>query len=305
MRSPLRWLFVGQGPMGAAALEAMTARHRPAAVLTTEPALAAQPVGSTASVHGLALHHVDGIGDDPAARWPDLFTSLDVVVCCCWAERLRPAALQAPTHGWLNLHPSRLPAWRGADPVAWQLLARPARIGCTVHRMTQRHDAGPVVEQGSVPVAAGDDRGTLLHRSGTRLGELACDVLDVLAGRAELRERPQEAEEATWCPPPGTTAIVDPRVTRGAAAAQIARAFSPEPGIAVATLGADQRFALTAVGDELGGADTPGTVVRHDDGTVAVACWDRWLHGRRWSVDADAPARADLSAPGETRLPRG
>lgn len=307
----LRWLFVGEGPMGAAALEALAPARAPVAVVTAEPSLGAPPVAATARALGLPLRHADGVGDRPAQRWPDVFADLDVAVCGCWAERLAPAVLGLPRHGWLNLHPSALPAWRGADPVGWQLLAAPARLGCSVHRMTPEHDDGAVLAEGWIPVQRGDDRRAVLQRSGRRLGQLAARALDELAAGRRPSERTQHEELATWCPPAGTAAMIDPRHMRAAAGARVARAFSPEPGVAVAALSTTERFAVAddgpggATGPELAAGDAPGAVERHGDGGVAVAFTDRWLHGRVWRVGGDAPSHAELTAPGDTRLPRG
>jgi methionyl-tRNA formyltransferase len=277
-----RWIFVGQSAMGAAALRALLAHSVPVAVLTAEPALGQWPVAATARANLLRLVHVDTVGPDPGGQWPRVFGKLDVAVCCCWGERLAPAALAAPAHGWLNLHPSTLPAWRGADPVAWQLLAAPSAIGASVHRMTAAHDDGPVVAEGSVPVEASDDRGVVAERSGATLGELAAGVLRSLSEGGELAERPQLEEQATWCPPLGTVPVVEPRSMRASAGARVARAFSPQPGIAAATLAPEQRFALTGSGPELDAGEQPGAVVsvEADHADTAIAFTDRWLFGR-------------------------
>lgn len=310
MSRGLRWLFVGQGVMGAAALEALADARPPAGVLAGEPALGEPPVAAAARARGLALEHAERLGAQPAERWPELVAGLDVGVCACWTERLAPAALALPAHGWLNLHPSALPAWRGADPVGWQLLAAPTRIGCSVHRMTDQQDAGPVVAEGAVPVEAGDDRGVLLARSGAELGRLAAGVLDGLARGSPPAERAQRDEEATWCPPPGIVPLVDPRAMRAAAGARVARAFSPEPGVAVATLPAGRRFAVAGgapdrgVGDALADGEPPGATAAAAGGGVAIAFADRWVRG--WTLAGPSGAAATaLTAPGDTRLPRG
>lgn len=274
--------------MGAAALGAVVGTLTPVAVLTAESPWGERPTAEAAEAHGLLVHHVEGLGPDPLARWPELFTHLDVAVCCCWAEHLRPGALRAPASGWLNLHPSSLPAWRGADPVAWQLLTASAQIPCTVHRMTERSDDGPVVAEGSVAVQPGEDRGTLLRRAGGTLGLLAAEALAAVADGTELPERPQHAEQATWCPPHGTVAMVDPRAMSAAAGARVARAFSPQPGIAVTTMPPERRFAVPEPARRREASDPAGSVVYSEDGSVAVAFRDRWLLGRTWLLHADA-----------------
>lgn len=286
----LRWLFAGQGRMGAAALAALCANRRPVAVLTQEPPLGAQAVAEVAEAHELALHRVDRLGPDPATRWPQVFARLDAAVACCWTERLGADALQAPAYGWFNLHPSALPAWRGADPIAWQLLTAPARIGCTVHRMTEHLDDGPVVARTAVPVGGEDDRAALLRRAGERLGGLAAGLLDALAAGTAPPGQPQDADGATWCPPPGTVPLVDPNILHAADGARVARAFSPQPGIALTVLPARERFAFVEEGPPLVPSEVSGTVVPTGDGCVDIAFADGWLRGRVGSPPPDLAA---------------
>lgn len=312
--------------MGAAALDALAGRLSPTAVVAAEPPWGERPLAATAEARGLDVHHLHRVGAEPAEQRPDLFADLDVAVCCCWSELLQPGALQAPTHGWLNLHPSRLPAWRGADPVGWQLLTAPSHIGCSVHHMTTGQDDGPVAAEGRARVSPGDDRGDMLRRSGRELGRLAAGLLADLARGAALPERPQAHEHATWCPPPGTVAMVDPRQMGADAGARVARAFSPHPGVAVATLHEDQRFALTRVGRGLTDGEVPGSVAggSHDERTrstpradgegeaVAIAFRDGWLHGLTRTLsppaapdtqDAKRGGTGGSRQPGAVRLP--
>lgn len=278
-----RWALAGQGAMGAAALRALLeapAVGEPVAVLAGEPLYGQRPVAALAEDAGLRVEHVDRVGSDPVRALPEVFGGLEVAVACCWAERLGPDALRAPARGWLNLHPSALPAWRGAEPVPWQLLASPSRIGCSVHRMTEGLDEGPVVADGSVPVGPGDDRGAVEARAGAALGRLAAGLLARMAAGEDVGERAQRHDEATWCPPSGTVPMVDPRAMTAAAAARVARAFSPLPGIAVATLPPEQRLASPEVGASRSAAEQPGTVSTEPDGGIAIACTDRWLRGR-------------------------
>lgn len=278
-RRTSRWLFVGEGPMGAAALSALLTAQRPVAIVTSEVPWAEQPVAAVAESHGLDVVRTARLGPRPQARWPEVFRGLDVAVSACWGEILGPEALGAPTHGWLNLHPSSLPAWRGADPVAWQLLSGPTTIGCCVHRMTDGLDDGPVVAESRVSVRPEDDRGVVLERAGAELGRLAAGLIGRLSRGRPLEERAQDDAAATWCPPAGVVPAIDPRVLRAHSAARAARAFSPTPGVVVVGLDPDERFALSGVGEALTAAQAPGEVVRESADRVAIACRDRWVRG--------------------------
>ncbi len=291
------WLFLGQGTMGAAALAGLLGLQRPRAVLTPGRGLAGEPVAQTARAHGLPVDEVTGLGDAPVEVWPQRYGPLEVVVVACWTERIGSASLAVPAHGWWNLHPSALPAWRGVDPVAWQLLAGAREVGCTVHEMTPGLDDGAVLARGAVPVSADDDRGAVLTRAGARLGALAGQRLTDLAAGRPLQGQPQDEAAATWCPPAGTTVLLDPGRLGAAEAARLLRAVTPAPGAAVAGLGEAGRLIRPEIGPRRDGGERAGDVVDLGGGRVAVACRDRWLYARHLGavVPGQAPSRTLLA----------
>lgn len=69
----------------------------------------------------------------------------ELIVSVCYPHKLPQSILSLASLGGLNLHPSPLPAWRGNDPVFWQLRAGCSAIGLSWHRMTEVFDAGVVV----------------------------------------------------------------------------------------------------------------------------------------------------------------
>jgi methionyl-tRNA formyltransferase len=71
----------------------------------------------------------------------------DVLLVFGFNWRLPPDALAVPKLGVLNVHPSALPKYRGPSPVLWAIRNGDPHLGLTVHRMTERIDAGPVVAQ--------------------------------------------------------------------------------------------------------------------------------------------------------------
>ncbi|QBI21075.1 hypothetical protein ER308_16840 [Egibacter rhizosphaerae] len=291
----LHWLFAGEGVMGASALDALARTHPPAAVFTPEPLDA--PVAAVAHAHGLPTRRTAALGRDPARQWPALLDGADLGVCACWPERLHAGALDAPRDGWVNLHPSALPAWRGHDPVGWQLLTAPRAIGGTVHRMTRGQDAGPILARTSVPVGDEDDRESVLRHAGERLGRLATELLEAATGRALPAGSPQDEEAATWCPPAGTVPTVEPRAMTAAQVVRVARAFSPRPGITATTLPMTQRLARPTPGELLGPRDAPGLVAAEGATTVALACRDRWCRFERRELGGGGPDRTYLGAP--------
>ena len=100
--------------------------------------------------------------------------------------------------GVLNLHPSRLPAYRGPSPLFWQFRNGEKRMGITLHRAVAAVDAGPVLETDEIPVAAGasaSEVNAVLARRGAAL--LARAVRHVETGAA-LSESGQDEARATW-----------------------------------------------------------------------------------------------------------
>jgi methionyl-tRNA formyltransferase len=71
----------------------------------------------------------------------------DVLLVFGFNWRLPPDVLAVPKLGALNVHPSALPRYRGPSPVLWAIRNGDAHLGVTVHRMTERIDAGPVLAQ--------------------------------------------------------------------------------------------------------------------------------------------------------------
>lgn len=69
------------------------------------------------------------------------------VLVSCYPHRISPALLESVPLGWLNIHPSLLPDYRGVNPIFWQLRDGQAFVGVTLHRMNQHFDLGPIIDQ--------------------------------------------------------------------------------------------------------------------------------------------------------------
>ncbi len=73
--------------------------------------------------------------------------AIDFALIACWPYLIDPVLIRAPRKAMLNLHPSLLPAYRGADPVGAQIDARERRGGVTLHLLDARFDHGDIVAQ--------------------------------------------------------------------------------------------------------------------------------------------------------------
>jgi methionyl-tRNA formyltransferase len=114
----------------------------------------------------------------------------DVACVACWPRRIPPALLALPRHGFLNLHPSLLPAHRGPEPLFWTLRAG-HQPGVTVHAMSAALDAGDIAAQKAVDLPDGVSGPVAERICATAGGELLADVLARLAdGSARLLPQP-------------------------------------------------------------------------------------------------------------------
>jgi methionyl-tRNA formyltransferase len=126
---------------------------------------------------------------------------LDAVVMASFDQIIGARALAVPRHGWMNIHPSALPARRGPEPVYWTIAGGDPIAGITLHRAVPKVDAGPVLMQRTLEVAADDTAGTLARR----LSEAGVQSLGE-AVRRQLADDPGEPVDltnATYAPSVG------------------------------------------------------------------------------------------------------
>ncbi|WP_094584593.1 phosphoribosylglycinamide formyltransferase [Synechococcus sp. BO 8801] len=89
---------------------------------------------------------------------------VDLVVMAGWMRIVTPVLIGAFPERLVNIHPSLLPSFRGADGVGQALAAGVTLAGCTAHLVTEQVDAGPILVQAAVPVLPDDDRDRLHAR---------------------------------------------------------------------------------------------------------------------------------------------
>lgn len=247
----MRLAFAGTPEVALPALEAVAdSRHDLVGVVTRPDApsgrgrrLVASPVAQRAEELGLPVLKPSHPRD------PDFQDALrdlapDACPVVAYGALLPQSALDIATHGWINLHFSLLPAWRGAAPVQHALWAGDEITGATTFRIVRELDAGPTYGVMTERVRPGDTAGDLLGRLAEGGAGLLVRTLDGIEdGSLEAREQPGEG--VSFAP---KIAVEDARVDWSRTAVAIdrqVRACSPFPG-AWTTLEGD-RFKLGAV----------------------------------------------------------
>ena len=155
----MRLVFAGTPAAAVPTLRRLAAEHEIVAVVTRPDAplgrkriLTASPVAQEAEALGIPVIRTARLDEDATGRITALRPELGVIVA--YGGLVREPLLSAPDRGWINLHFSLLPAWRGAAPVQRALIAGDAELGATVFQLVQALDAGDVHAARVFPVAA-------------------------------------------------------------------------------------------------------------------------------------------------------
>jgi methionyl-tRNA formyltransferase len=155
-------------------------------------------VGEVADAHGIEVL-TPAKASDPAflERLTELAPDCCPVVA--YGGLVPPAALAIPRLGWVNLHFSLLPAWRGAAPVQHAILHGDEVTGAAVFQLEKGLDTGPVFGTLTEPVRPDDTAGALLERLSVAGAELLAQVLDAMAAGA-LKAVPQPVDGVSLAP---------------------------------------------------------------------------------------------------------
>jgi methionyl-tRNA formyltransferase len=232
----VRLLFAGTPEAAVPSLRALLdSRHEVVGVLTRPDApagrgrrLVRSPVGALADEAGLPVF----TPRRPAE--PGFLDALrELAPDCCavvaYGALIRRDALDVPPHGWVNLHFSLLPAWRGAAPVQAALRHGDDVTGATTFRLEEGLDTGPTFGVVTEPIRFTDTAGELLGRLAEAGARLLVATMDGIED-GTLRAVPQPADGVSHA---GKVTVEDARVdwaTPPLALDRLVRSVTPDPG---------------------------------------------------------------------------
>jgi methionyl-tRNA formyltransferase len=262
----MKLVFAGTPEPAVPALRALldSGRHEVVAVVTRPDAQAGRgrrvvrsPVGALADSRGIEVLTPARAGD-PAflARLAELAPDACPVVA--YGALLPQAALDIPRLGWVNLHFSLLPAWRGAAPVQAAIRAGDEITGASTFRIVKELDAGPVFGVVTETIGGTDTAGSLLGRLSESGAKLLLSTMDGLAD-GSLVAREQPAEGLSYAP---KVTVEDARVSFADPASAVdrqIRSVTPEPGAWAEFRGERFKLGPVTVLDEPG--PPPGEIV--------------------------------------------
>ena len=297
--TPLRLVFAGSPAAAVPSLEALIdGPHDVVAVITREDSpqgrrgtLTPTPVALAAE--GVETIKANRLGGAATERVQELAPDLGVIVA--YGGLVKEPLLSTPRLGWINLHFSLLPRWRGAAPVQRSIIAGDDLTGATVFQLVPELDAGDVFGQLTEPIGRHQTAGSLLEQLSRSGSELLVRVIDSLAD-GSATALPQVGD-VTLAP---KLTLPDGQIDWWQEAGTIAnhiRGVTPEPGAFTTVDGARLKVIEAAVAREvpriapghfelvgrtlvIGTSSNPIELVRvHPAGKKEMAAAD-WWRGR-------------------------
>ncbi|GIL27355.1 methionyl-tRNA formyltransferase [Actinocatenispora comari] len=264
----MRLVFAGTPEVAVPSLSAIAdSRHELVGVVTRPDARAGRgrrvlrsPAASWADEHGIEVRTPRRPSDEEFLGWLR-DTAPDCVPVVAYGALVPQSALEIPAHGWVNLHFSLLPAWRGAAPVQHAVLHGDEVTGASVFELEKGMDTGPVYGSLTEPVRPTDTSGDLLGRLAIAGADLLVAVLDAIED-GTARAVPQPADGVSLAP---KVTVEDARVRWDDPAFAVdrrVRACTPAPG--AWTTFRDERIKVLPVA--LGDSDAalaPGELAVH------------------------------------------
>lgn len=195
-----------------------------------------------------------------------LTLTVDLGVIVAFGALVREPLLSWPRLGWINLHFSLLPRWRGAAPVQHAVIAGDAQTGATVFQLTEGLDEGDWYARLTTPIGAHRTAGSLLDELSRSGADLVREVVDSLAAGTAVAQRQQGA--VTVAPKLGRDDAALRWTEPAEAVHARLRGVTPEPG--AFTLWGDQAIKVLEAAIARDAAALPAGTVRREGGRVLV-----------------------------------
>jgi methionyl-tRNA formyltransferase len=199
-------MFCGTPEFAVPTLEALVRERFEVAAVITQPdrpkgrglKLAPPPVKVAAQRLGLRVEQPEGVRGEAGRRLLEELAP-EAVVIVGYGQIIPAELLGLPRQGWINLHASLLPRYRGAAPVNWALIRGETRTGVTTMRLEAGLDTGPIFLQREEAIGEDDTAVTLSERLAELGAGLMVETLRGIEG-GRLEPRPQDHSQATKAP---------------------------------------------------------------------------------------------------------
>jgi len=200
----LRIVFMGSPEFAVPSLEHLILNQYQVVAVYTQPdrpagrgrSLVSTPVKRAAAARDLPVVQPASLKEaETVAQLADFHP--DVIVIAALGQILPQPVLSLPQYGCVNIHPSLLPRFRGASPVASAILAGDDFTGVSLMLMDEGLDTGPILGRAQVPISPQDTTGSLTAKLSLVAAQLLGEILPRWLG-GELEPQPQNDAEATY-----------------------------------------------------------------------------------------------------------
>lgn len=188
----------------------------------------APPVKEWASQHGLLILQPRRVAE---VEFVNQFKNLspELIVVAAFGQILPREILDVPPRGCINIHPSLLPRYRGAAPIAWAIIRGEKKTGITLIYLNEELDSGDIIAQEEEPIDPGDTSGSLTEKISQRGADLLVRMLPEIAN-AKVQRKPQEHAQATFAPPLKKTDALINWHKSAEEISNLVRGTNPRPG---------------------------------------------------------------------------
>jgi methionyl-tRNA formyltransferase len=266
----LRIIFFGTPEFAVPTLEALARENEIALVVAQPDKRAGRGLNLQSPAVAVKAREL-GLPLAQPAKIRDVLQQIDAVkadigVVVAYGKILPAALLKMPRRGFLNVHASILPKYRGAAPIQRAIEHGESETGVTIMRVDEELDHGPILSIARTRIGAGERASEL----SPRLAKIGADaMLSTLGGLDRIGETPQDHSQATYAP---KIEKAEGEIRWSVSATTIYdkfRAFDPWPGV----FAGDLKLIEIAPSVVAGAPARPGTILAIDDG-VTVATGD-------------------------------
>ena len=160
--------------------------------------VSSSPIKEAALVHNLQIYQPETIKSDSAQEFLKR-AAPDAVVIIAYGQIIPARLLTIPRLGWINLHASLLPHYRGAAPIHWAIANGETTTGLTTMQIDAGMDTGPTLLQHELKIGADETSPELAARMSEIGASLIVDSL-LRLDRGEISPQPQDSAKATYAP---------------------------------------------------------------------------------------------------------
>lgn len=203
---PLRIVFMGTPEFAVPSLRCLVERREKIVAVVTQPD---RPVGRgkkviPCPVKQYALSRGLPVLQPEKVKSPNFLALFkghapDLVVVAAYGQIFSQELLDMPPYGFINVHASLLPAYRGPAPINWAIINGDAETGITIMKVSLRMDEGDILLQEKTPILPDDDAQSMHDRLADMGARLVSTTIDLLHTNA-LHPRPQDHARATYAP---------------------------------------------------------------------------------------------------------